>query len=235
MSENTAAASPTATIYIRVSTTGQAVDGVSLEAQESKARAWADFNGYTVAGVYVDAGISGSKASNRPELQAALDEVCSTGGALVVYSLSRLARSTRDTLAISERLAKAGADLVSLTEKIDTTSAAGTMLFRLLAVLAEFERDLVSERTKAALDHKAAQGERVGQVPFGFRVAADGVHLEEDEDEQATAADLLELRGRGWTWKAVAAELNRRGILTKKGREWTWQTARSVGIKAAAA
>lgn len=72
---------------------------------------------------------------------------------LVVYSLSRLARSTTDAIAISERLAKSGADLVSLSEWIDTTSASGKMVFRMLAVLAESERDLVSERTKTAMAH----------------------------------------------------------------------------------
>ena len=67
-------------------------------------------------------------------------------------------------MAIAERLEKAGADLVSLTEKIDTTSAAGKMVFRMLAVMAEFERDLVSERTRAAMSHKKSKGEVIGQV-----------------------------------------------------------------------
>ena len=75
----------TATIYLRVSTTGQAIEGISLEAQEAKARAWAGVNGFTVAGVHVDAGISGKRTENRPGLQAALDEVTRTHGALVVY------------------------------------------------------------------------------------------------------------------------------------------------------
>ena len=97
--------------------------------------------------VHVDAGLSGAKAHNRPALQAALTDACKHKAALVVYSLSRLARSTKDAIAISERLHKAGADLVSLSEKIDTTSAAGKMVFRMLAVLAEFERDIISERT----------------------------------------------------------------------------------------
>jgi DNA invertase Pin-like site-specific DNA recombinase len=90
-------------------------------------------------------GLSGTKA-DRPGLAAALSAVCK-GDALVVYSLSRLARSTAHTLQVSDYLEWVGADLVSLSEKIDTTSASGKMVFRLLAVLAEFERDLISERT----------------------------------------------------------------------------------------
>ena len=87
----------------------------------------------------------------RASLQAAVSAVCACGGVLVVYSLSRLARNTTETLELGKRLSKAGADLVSLSEKIDTTSAAGKMVFRMLAVLAEFERDQVSERTTMAL------------------------------------------------------------------------------------
>ena len=121
-----------------MSTGGQATEGVSLEAQMAKAQAWAAANGYEVGGIYSDAGISGKRTANRPGLQDALREVCAErGNVLIVYSLSRLARSTKDAIAIAERIEKAGADLVSLTERIDTTSAAGKMVFRMLAVLAE--------------------------------------------------------------------------------------------------
>src|SRR5438445_303625 len=138
---------PPAIAYCRVSTELQAHEGVSLEVQQTRIRGWCEVNGYTLAGVHIDAGLSGSRADNRPALQAALGEACRTKAALVVYSLSRLARSTKDAIAISERLAKSGADLVSLSERIDTTSASGKMIFRMLAVLAEFERDQISERT----------------------------------------------------------------------------------------
>ena len=174
--------------------------------------------------------MSGKRAENREGLQGALTLACAEGAALVVYSLSRLARSTRDAIEIAERLEKAGADLVSLTERIDTTTAAGKMVFRMLAVLAEFERDLVSERTAAALAHKRAKGERVGQVPFGYRLASDGVHLEEDEAEQATLADLATMRAAGWSWRRIAEELNARGVTTKTGKRWTWQTTRKTAL-----
>jgi DNA invertase Pin-like site-specific DNA recombinase len=204
--------------YCRVSTAGQATDGVSLDAQQARIAAWARANGYELMGVHVDAGLSGGKAANRPALQAALEEVCRERGALVVYSLSRLARSVKDTLSIGDRLDSAGADLVSLSESIDTTSAAGKMVFRMLAVLSEFERDLVVERTTMALQHKRSRGERVGEVPFGYRVAVDGTHLEADEAEQATLEVLRELRGSGLSVRAIAQELNCRGVPARGGR-----------------
>jgi len=106
--------------YLRVSTAGQATDGVSLDAQRERIEAWAKAHDFELLGIQRDAGISGGKASNRPGLQKALDLACKERAALVVYSLSRLARSTRDALEISARLDKAGADLVSLSESIDT-------------------------------------------------------------------------------------------------------------------
>lgn len=218
----------TAIIYLRVSTSGQALEGISLDAQRAKGEAWALMNDNPVGAVYTDAGLSGSKAANRPGLQAALDHVCACRGVLVVYSLSRLARSTKDAILIAERLQKAGADLVSLSEKIDTTSAAGKMIFRLMAVLAEFERDLVSERTKAALAHKASKGERVGQIPYGFDVSADGVDLRVNDSERCVQREIGALKASGVSWVAIADTLNSRGVRTKKGKAWSWQTVRRV-------
>ena len=137
--------------YIRVSTAGQAKDGISLEAQDSKIRAWCSANDYPLDALYVET-MSAGRADNRPELQKAISHICREKGALVIYSLSRLARSTKDAILISEKLDKAGADLVSLSEKIDTTSAAGKMVFRMLAVLAEFERDQISERHRRSAE-----------------------------------------------------------------------------------
>jgi DNA invertase Pin-like site-specific DNA recombinase len=206
--------------YLRVSTEGQALEGVSLEAQRAKIAAWCLVNGMNLGAVYSDAGLSGKRADNRPELQKALEHASRCKGALVVYSLSRLARSTKDTILIGERLDKAGADLVSLSEKIDTTSAAGRMIFRMLAVLSEFERDCIAERTSLALQHKIAKGERAGEIPFGYSLASDGVSLEENPAEQQTISKVSSLRLQGLTYSAIARLLNREGIPTRCGGKW---------------
>jgi DNA invertase Pin-like site-specific DNA recombinase len=90
-----------------------------------------------------------------------------------------------DAIVISERIEKSGADLVSLSERIDTTTAAGKMVFRMLAVLSEFEADLVAERTKGALGHLRNQGKRIsGRIPFGFDLSPDGETLSLNTREQ---------------------------------------------------
>lgn len=221
--------------YLRVSTPGQADDGVSLEAQQARIEAYSLANGLELSELFIDAGVSGKRADNRPELQKALDRASREGAVLIVYSLSRLARSTRDTIDIGERLDKAGADLVSLSEKIDTTTAAGKMVFRMLAVMAEFERDLVSERTASAMSYKRSQGERVGTVPYGFDLAADGINLLENTQEQAALKIIDELHGAGMSLRKIASELNGRSITTKGGNKaWSHTTVQRIVKRLAA-
>src|SRR5574337_797514 len=117
--------------YVRVSTEDQAHNGVSLEAQQERIEAWAKVNRADLLAVHVDRGLSGKRADNRPALQAALAQACCNRAALVVYSLSRLSRSIKDTCAIGERLAKAGATLVSLTEQLDGTTASGRLMLHM--------------------------------------------------------------------------------------------------------
>jgi site-specific DNA recombinase len=218
--------------YTRVSTEGQVVDGVSMSAQAAKIRAWAELSDAAEVAIFTDAGLSGGRADNRPGLQDALAAVGS-GDVLVVYSLSRLARSTKDTINIAEALAKRGADLVSLSEKIDTSSASGKMIFRLMAVLSEFERDQVSERTRAALDHKRANGEKCGgRVPYGFDATDDG-HLVANSTEQEGLAIMRQLRSDGMSFRRICAEMERRGYQTKTGSQWLPATVKKLcGVNA---
>jgi DNA invertase Pin-like site-specific DNA recombinase len=213
--------------YVRVSTDVQVKDGVSLEAQENKIRAWAELNGAESVSIFLDAGLSGKRADNRPGLQQALAAV-KKGDALVVYSLSRLARSTKDTITIAESLDKRGADLVSLCEKIDTTTAAGKMVFRMLAVLSEFERDQVSERTRMALDHKRACGEKTGgDVPYGYLL--DEGRLLPHAAEQKALALIRRLHAAGHTLRHIARELEKQGYQTKTGRtQWHPQSVKQI-------
>ncbi len=206
--------------YIRVSTQGQAEDGVSMDAQEAKVRAWAELQEpEPEVVIFRDEGISGSRSDNREGLQAALGAV-DRGDALVVYSLSRLSRSTKETIAISEKLQKQGADLVSLSEKIDTTTAAGKMVFRMLAVLSEFERDQISDRTKAALQYKKQNGEKTGgDVPLGYR-ARQG-KLYSHAGEQKTVQLILDLHGKGHSLRGICRTLEAQGVTRKHGSR-TW-------------
>jgi len=212
--------------YIRVSTEEQAREGVSLDAQKARIEAWAQANETTLIGFFEDAGISGARSENREGLQGAVSLACEKKAILVVYSLSRLSRSTKDTLALAERLEKAGADLVSLSERIDTTSAAGKMVFRMLAVLNEFERDQISERTATALRHKREQHQAYSPTPYGFDRIGDLLVV--NHDEKTVIEEILELRLKGWSLRQIASELNRKGVPAKKGGIWYPSSLRSI-------
>lgn len=215
--------------YVRVSTEGQVSEGVSLDAQEAKIRTWCDLNDYNLMGIKVDAGISGARADNRPGLQSALSEACRNQAALVVYSLSRLARSTRDTLALVDRLERHKADLVSISEKIDTTNAAGKMVFRMLAVLNEFERDQISERTKAAMEHLRRNNRRISsKIPYGYDLSVDGKTLIVNQKQQDAIAMMKELRGEGLSLRKIGAHLERNKIYTQSGGKWGATTIKQI-------
>jgi DNA invertase Pin-like site-specific DNA recombinase len=215
--------------YIRVSTSDQAENGVSLDAQRDLIETWCKLNGAELVHVYRDEGISGTKTrTQRPGLNDALEHACNLGCPLVVYSLSRLARNTKETIEIGECLSECGADLVSLSEKIDTTSAAGKMVFRMLAVLAEFERDQVSERTKMALAYRKSQGVYLGAPPVGKRVADDGKTLVKDEDEAKLIARAKRLHRSGMSLRKIATKLTDEGYRTRRGNPMNYQTVNEL-------
>jgi site-specific DNA recombinase len=215
--------------YIRVSTTTQADEGVSLEMQAAKVRAWADLNGAELLDVVADEGLS-AKNANRPGLVRAIQLAKQHKAALVIYSLSRLSRSTRDTLELVSGLEKAGAELVSLTEKIDTSSAGGRMVFRMLSVLAEFEREQLAERTRAAMQHMKQQGFVVGNVPHGF--SRDGDKLVLNVAEQRVVELAQQLRDKGLTLRAISDELAARGAFNRAGRPLNPKSVRAMLLAA---
>jgi len=203
--------------YVRVSTEDQAREGVSLAAQRAKIAAWCTANAYTLIAVHEDAGLSGKRADNRPGLTQALEQACQERAALVSYSISRLSRSTRDLLAIAERLEHAEADLVSLTERIDTTSAAGRMVFGVLSVLSQFERELVGERTRSAMSYKRNKGEAVSRAPRGLRIQDGRLTADAESPGLALYRRARVLRAEGLTLAAIAARLESEGFRPERG------------------
>ena len=101
---------------------------------------------------------------NRPELHRLLDRL-RPGDVVLVWKLDRLSRSLKDLLTIIERIEGAGAGFKSLTEAIDTTSPAGRMLMQMLGSVAEFEREMIRERTRAGLQVARADGRVGGRRP----------------------------------------------------------------------
>src|SRR5262249_127471 len=150
------------------------------------------------------------RSDNRPGLQAALAEACRPGGVLVVYSLSRLARSTRDTIAIGERLRRAGGGPGRPSPGGGTTTAGGRKFFRLLAVVGGVGRG-------GGVEGKGGGGECLGQVPYGLRRSEDGRTLVPEVRDREALALARRLRSEGRSLRGIAAELTRSGYPTKRG------------------
>lgn len=119
--------------------------------------------------IYKDFGVSGSKAT-RPELDKMLGDLRS-GDVVVIWKIDRLGRSLKDLVILVEKFKKQDIGLQSLHDPIDTTTSHGMLIFSIFASLAEFERNVIRERTKAGLESARARG-KVGGRPKGLNKEA---------------------------------------------------------------
>jgi DNA invertase Pin-like site-specific DNA recombinase len=222
--------------YIRVSSDEQAKDGVSLDVQLAKEDAYASLYDLQIVERIEDAGIS-AKSLKRPGLQRAL-ELLRTGQAdgLLICKLDRLSRSVKDwnTLIDGYFSEKAGKQLFSVGDSIDTRTAAGRLVLNVLMSVAQWEREIIGERTRDALGYKKSKGERTGTVPFGYDLAADEIQLIPNTREQEALALIATLRNQGFGIRRIASELTQRGFPTKAGlARWSHQTVAKLLKRAA--
>jgi DNA invertase Pin-like site-specific DNA recombinase len=211
-----------AVAYLRVSTDEQAL---GPEAQRAALTRWAASAGVEIVAWHEDLGVSGGAVlDKRPGLLAALADLGARGaGLLAVAKRDRLTRGDVLAGAMIERMAcRAGARIVSAAgEGTDGEHAdpAAQLMRRMFDAFAEYERALIGQRTRAALGVKRARGERVGALPLGRTVGADGVALVENPAE-ARAVELVHaLRAEGLSVRGIADELNRRGV-PARGERW---------------
>ena len=155
---------------------------------------------------------------------------------LLIAKLDRLSRSVVDwnTLIDGYFGERAGKQLFSVTDSIDTRTAAGRLVLNVLMSVAQWERETIGERTRDALQHKIRSGERCGKVRFGYQLAEDGRALLPIPEEQEAIRLMQELKATGESLRDIAAELTRRGILTKEGNtQWKHTTVAQILTRAA--
>lgn len=216
-----------AVAYARVSTLEQANEGISLGAQQKRLEAHCIAKGWDLVKVVVDAGAS-AKNLNRDGAREILELVRRRAcDVIVVVKLDRMFRNASDALNTTNEFRRFGVDFASLTEDFDTSTAAGKMFFSLIASFAEFERNLIGDRTREALASKKADGYRVGEVPLGFEADDDGL-LVPVEEEQRVVDRILGLREQGYGYLRIAKQLNRERVPAKKGGKWYPKTVRGV-------
>lgn len=226
-------AKPRAIVYVRVSTEEQEQ---SPEAQERVCREYAARAGVEVAEVVFDLGMSGgADLDRRLKLIEALEAVQQhSANLLLVSKRDRLARSTVRALFVERLVERAGAKVVTADGVAAGDGPEDKLLRTMLDAFAEYERAAIRIRTKAVLRTKKKKGERVGQVPYGFRneyrhVDAAGNRvpgtvgvLVAVPEEQQVIAVIVQLKAEGWSWAEIVQHLNlnERYQAAARGARW---------------
>jgi len=204
--------------YARVSTLGQAEDGMSLGAQEKQLIAAAEGAGYEVE-ILREEGRSGKSIQGRPVLRQALEDLdAGKAQALYVTRLDRLARSTGDFLSIVDRSHKHSWRLALLDLGLDTATYQGRFVVTIMAAMAEMERGMISLRQKDVHEDRRSKGKVWGKN-IGPKSALN------DETKER----IWNERNSGMSFGEIAERLNNEGVeTTNRGKQWYPSTVRHV-------
>lgn len=206
--------------YCRVSTDQQAMNGLSLDLQQERIKAYATAKGFKLIDIIVDGGFSGKRLTNRPGMQRIFNLIqLKKADHVIVYKLDRAFRSTKDALKTMEIFEKNKISFHSICETIDTQSANGRLFYTILCAMAQWEGEQIGERVKAVWTKKKAEGKKCGGlVPYGF-TNVKGRLIPDAKDQEMLRA-VTEMRKEGSRLQDIADDLNRRDIRTKTGKTW---------------
>jgi site-specific DNA recombinase len=203
--------------YVRVSTQEQADYGYSIDAQIDKVKAYASLYDIELVDVVIDAGVS-AKSLKRDGLTNVLQMLDSgVTDAVIIFKLDRLTRDVSDWNYLIKNYFTDNA-LLSVSDQIDTRTAAGRLCLNVLMSVAQWEREAIGERTSTALRQKQSQGEHVGSPAYGYKML--NKQLVKVASELEVIAFVKQMSDGGFTLSAIASELNEQGIKTKRGGKW---------------
>jgi DNA invertase Pin-like site-specific DNA recombinase len=212
-----------AVLYTRVSTEEQSVNGVSLKDQEEKLLNYCKLAGLDPVHIIREEGISAAKPlATRPGGQELLQLVKGKQvGHVIALKLDRLFRDAADALNVTKAWDNAGIALHLVDmggQSMNTASAMGRFFLSTMASFAELERNLIAERTTAAMKYKKAHREAYSPTPYGYD--REGDNLQPNKEEQKAVKLIKKWRAAGWTLQKIANELTMKGTKTKRGGKW---------------
>lgn len=156
-------------LYIRVSTTEQAMEGYSLAAQERLLTDYCKAKNYMIYDIYRDEGISAKDICHRPGMRALIDDAMDGKfDGILVWKLTRFSRNLANLTATCDLLDKKGVSLISYSEAFDSTTPAGRMIRSMLGTVAQFEREVIAENVILAMTERAKQGKRTCSYILGY-------------------------------------------------------------------
>ena len=193
-------------IYVRVSTEEQAKEGISVDAQIDRCKAFCKARDWKVFRIYTDAGYSAG-SMDRPALKDLIDDISNKKlNILLVYKIDRFSRKLKDLISILEDLQSKGVNFTSVTEQIDTTTAMGEAFFQIIGVFAQLERGMVKERVELAFDKKISSGEALNRAPLGYLYR--NRKLVVNEDGAQKVREIFEMWASGVHYKEIAKKFN---------------------------
>jgi site-specific DNA recombinase len=200
-------------------------DADSVEKQLERCEAWCKAKGYTVIGREFDKQASGA-TDDRPGLQRALAGARASRGILVVYTLDRISRDFVDTGVILRDLLRRRVAVASVFDNLDLTTRDGRFLANIKASIAEYQRELIADRTSVAMRQYQRQGFLMGSIcPTGWAQQGSPGRMEPNADEQRGVDRARELRQEGMGYRRIADALTAEGYRYRGGL-WNYQTIR---------
>lgn len=213
--------------YVRVSTKDQAINGTSLISQNEFIEQYAKMNGLVLESILSDEGVSAS-STKRPAFNAIMQLVKEKKtSAIIVYSISRFARNTRQLLEAVDIMKKNNIRFVSCKESIDTSTAIGQFFLTLVGSLAELESSQTGERIKDVKKNNKSSNRTYSAPIYGFDNNKKD-HILVVNDEMKTVKTILELYKEKKSFGWIATKLNTENIPTKNAGKWHRSTVRNI-------
>lgn len=209
-------------IYLRVSTDQQAMSGLGLDAQREICLSYISKNGSNPHLEYIDDGYSGSlELDKRPALLMAISEL-QNGDILLIAKRDRIGRDPIVNAMIERAVDRKKARLISASGDVrDDNDPSSILMRRMVDAFSEYERLIIGARTQAALQVKKKRNERVGYIPYGYKLSPDKIHLEIFQEEQDVIKTIVGLKEEGLSIRDIVDELIFKSIPNRNGEKWS--------------
>lgn len=215
--------------YVRISTNKQ-LDNTSIEQQFEAIEKYCKENNIILVKIYVEKPASGESFSNRPEFKKMFYDVFQEENnidSIIVFKQDRISRNSLDSQYIFNRLKKANKNLISIADNIDTNDHNSKLIYQILGIIAEIEKDLIAFRTSLGMQKTFENGDFNGGRVFGYNLINKKLVI--DEEEARVVKYIFDCySNKMWGYRKIASNLNMQGIKTKKDNHWSITAVKTI-------
>lgn len=215
--------------YVRISTNKQ-LDNTSIEQQIEAIEKYCKENNIILVEIFVEEPASGESFSKRPKFKKMFYDVFQEENnidSIIVFKQDRISRNSLDSQYIFNRLKKANKNLISIADNIDTNDPNSKLIYQILGIIAEVEKDLIAFRTSLGMEKTFENGNFNGGTVFGYNLINKKLVI--DEDEARVVKYIFDCySNKIWGYRKIASSLNMQGIKTKKDNHWSITAVRTI-------